>query len=167
MDNEIQEIIKKAKQMACKKGFPEEADDFSQVVAIAFWEAKAKAGDGTIFFNLKYKWVDYIRSQKGDSRSKYMSDGISLNENFKQNIDDHVNIKATEGENENEKLKYWLYLKANPDQIFIVGSYLKGLNMRKIGVLLNMSDSRVCQILKGINLEKYKKRAFHKSGFSK
>ena len=133
--------------MACKHGKPEEAEDFSQEAAIAFWEAE-KSG---AFFNLKYKFIDYLRDKFGDTRAKYMHNGVSLNCYKKENIDDYSNLlSVNDSEKENPKLKYYLYLKANPYELSIALMYLKGLEMKKIGRILNISESRISKILKNI-----------------
>lgn len=147
-DDQITLMMKKAKKLALASKFPNEADDFAQEIAIKQWELSEGPHEG-FYVNLKWAWVDYLRSKYGDSRAKYRQtiDNINTVE-----LDDYVVTKPIEVKPHiNDKLKAHLYLKATPYQAMISASYLNGLSFAKIANILGVSASYISNIIRGIN----------------
>jgi len=147
-ENEIIDFINKAKKYACKKKFPQYADDFSQEAAIAFYQNKND------FINMDFLWISFLRKQFGEGRSKKgkaKSEG-RLNQLFIDNILEQRLIShdsIDEFLTKDELYKFTHLFEGKKEYIFI-RYYIEDETEIQISKELGVTESRISQLIKDI-----------------
>lgn len=139
---EIILLQKRAKKIACKKGYQQYAEDFSQEIFISFCRNWNSTFD--------QMWVDFIRknqinlrTQKGKLQSNYTHVQY-LDSVINQNIESYDPVeKLIEEEN-----KYLIYSNLTTKEYTILNAINNGLTLAQIGIIYSVTESRICQLLR-------------------
>jgi DNA-directed RNA polymerase specialized sigma24 family protein len=142
-EDRLLELYERAKYVACKRGHSELADDFAQE-AVAGW----LSGCGR-HQTVEQRFIDYLRSQYG--RAGLRSSRLKFQERRKYvDLDEARNIAADPGDV--GAARQFAYLFAGRQAFLYDAYFVQQLSEKEIGEMLNVSESRVSQMLKPMKL---------------
>ncbi len=153
-DRDLKKVINKAKALAIKWGFPNEAEDFGQEAALAAFENKL----------VKFEWtfVEYLRKRFGDTRT--VSGQLrSFTQRFSKSLDapanqddgetlNHDIIGSLERDPEPERLSVRIKGR-NKEEELILYLIEQGYLKKEIAQMFDVSPSRISQIVTEMTLK--------------
>lgn len=140
----LDQLHKRAKWIATRRGYSQFADDFAQEVALLFLERPNRHSTLDQFF------TDFLRSSFGDIRSR---SGRARHREIRQYTDITARRHPTTEQRYDDRLRVVIAQLSGITKS-AAELFLTDLNLEEIGQKLGVTESRISQLINGIKDKK-------------